>query len=87
MSERLHSVGRLLEYYGRLHGPQRPSTLGWLLYITQRPVGRIASMPVTGHFRPISSIRFSRRNVLRSTALPHPPRALCTPTLRDLHRP
>ena len=36
----------------RLHGPQRPSTLGWLLYFAQRPVGRIASMPVTGQLLP-----------------------------------
>ncbi|MET0164192.1 MAG: hypothetical protein ABW318_04220 [Vicinamibacterales bacterium] len=40
----------------RLHGPQRPSTLGWLLYITQRPVGWIASVPVTGQYQPFNVV-------------------------------
>jgi hypothetical protein len=36
----------------RLHDPQRPLTHDRLLYVIQRPFGRITSMPATGHNRP-----------------------------------
>jgi hypothetical protein len=35
----------------RLHDPQRPLTNDRLLYVIQRPFGRITSMPATGHNR------------------------------------
>src|ERR1700680_3252331 len=35
----------------RLHDPQRRLTHDRLLYIIQRPFGRITSMPATGHFQ------------------------------------
>jgi len=35
----------------RLHDPQRPLTHDRLLYVIQRPFGRITSMPATGHNR------------------------------------
>jgi len=36
----------------RLHDPQRPLTHDRLLYVIQRPFGRITSMPATGQKRP-----------------------------------
>jgi hypothetical protein len=36
----------------RLHDPQRPLTHDRLLYVIQRPLGRITSMPATGHNQP-----------------------------------
>jgi hypothetical protein len=35
----------------RLYDPQRPLTHDRLLYVLQQPLGRIASMPATGHDR------------------------------------
>jgi hypothetical protein len=35
----------------RLHDPQRPLTHDRLLYVIQRPFGRITSMPATGQKR------------------------------------
>jgi len=36
----------------RLHDPLRPLTHDRLLYVIQRPLGRIASMPATGQEQP-----------------------------------
>ena len=38
----------------RLHDPQRPLTHDRLLYVIQRPFGRITSMPATGHQLPLA---------------------------------
>ena len=55
----------------RLHGPQRPSTLGWLLYFAQRPVGRIASMPVTGQERPFEEQAESSHSTSLAAEIAH----------------
>ena len=40
----------------RLHDPQRPLTHDRLLYVIQRPFGRITSMPATGQERPVANL-------------------------------
>jgi hypothetical protein len=46
----------------RFHDPQRPLTSGWLLYVTQRPLGRIASMQATGQLETfIGDAKISRK--------------------------
>jgi len=37
----------------RLNDPQRPFTRRWLQYAIQRSLTRVASMPATGHNRPL----------------------------------
>ena len=39
----------------RLHDPQRPLTHDRLLYVIQRPFGRITSMPATGQLETFDS--------------------------------
>jgi hypothetical protein len=50
----------------RLHDPQRPLTHDRLLYVIQRPFGRITSMPATGQLRTYSQVADGGRSMARS---------------------
>jgi hypothetical protein len=55
----------------RLHDPQRPLTYYRLLYVIQRPFGRITSMPATGHKLP-SALKSWRPESGRQQTVPEP---------------
>jgi hypothetical protein len=58
----------------RLHDPQRPLTHDRLLYVIQRPFGRITSMPATGQKLPVSvAVEYSGKRTLTRRPAPGDP--------------